>query len=42
MQYLIAGYAFALIIVVGVVVSLIRRYRALAQEMRALNEEAEK
>ena len=42
MQYLIAGYAFALAIVVGVVVSLMRRYQALNQEMRALNEEPEK
>ena len=42
MQYLIAGYAFALAIVVVVVVSLIQRYQALNQEMRALNEEPEK
>ena len=42
MQYLVAGYAFALAIVIDVVVSLIRRYQALNQEMNALNEEPEK
>ena len=42
MEYLVAGYAFALVIVAVVVVSLIRRYQALNQEISALNEEPEK